>query len=95
MVYFPFIPLTYSSDLEVLELDKYVDHKNTRCFKCGTNKTYIDKRRNGPVWQTSKITGKLLCVKCYNDEQRNNINKMRRNWRLRLKIFATFNNTRS
>lgn len=45
-----------------------IDHTNTRCSICASNETYIDKRRDGPLWQKSKITGELLCSKCYNKE---------------------------
>jgi hypothetical protein len=54
-------------------MDVGVDIMSDRfCSDCGSTsiETYIDKRTNRPIWLCSKITGKLLCNKCYMREDR-------------------------
>lgn len=58
-----------------------VDHKYTRCCKCGSNKTYI--RPDGmPVWfkdhdNLRRHTGKYICHDCYRGIDRNKLENRR------------------
>lgn len=37
------------------------------CSKCGSNETYMTKGSNKPVWRRSRMTGSIICFKCYHN----------------------------
>src|SRR5829696_4994307 len=51
-------------------MDRGIDMSDRFCSDCGSTNTFIHPKRNRPLWNNSKITGKLLCKKCYHRENK-------------------------
>jgi hypothetical protein len=41
---------------------------NRVCSNCSSNETYTVKKNNSQHWYHSKITGQIICKRCYNNE---------------------------
>ena len=59
--------LMLMSQAQHIRLHRTVDMSDRKCSHCGSDRTYKDP--NGrPEWVHSKITGELVCIKCYKRE---------------------------
>lgn len=60
------------------KIDKVIDMSDRKCSICKSNKTWIYPKSVRPNWRYSKLTGEILCVKCYTKEY-NSENRDKRN----------------